>query len=228
MVAAKIALVIIIGVIALFSGILGILSDYTTMDDRIRSAMESPTGFLLSLKEEPKTLNFTADLVSDKIQTISLSFTTSPQLIDLSFTDSKTDFKVNSLSMSSPGKNHILLYEYRGKATIRDKLTIDGSVKKATVNSVEINMNERRITIDALELKFDSVEFVGLPITSLKLVNMTGTINAKGQSYDLTYKINNQNIEIKSFKGNLKIFDNYIGLEGEGTIKTEALSTPGR
>ena len=50
MVAAKIALIIIVGVIALFSGIMGFLSDYTNIDDQIRSAVERPTGFLLSLK----------------------------------------------------------------------------------------------------------------------------------------------------------------------------------
>jgi hypothetical protein len=227
MVGAKIALIIIIGVIALFSGIMGFLSDYTNIDDQIRSAVKSPTGFFLSLKEEQRTVSFTANLFSDKTQSIPLSFTTSPQLIDLSFTDPKTDFKVNGLSMSSPGKNHVLLYGYKGKATIREKLTLDGSVKEANVNSVEINMHERRITIDTIELNFDSVEFIDLPETSLQLINMTGTINANGESYDITYKIDDQNLEIKSFRGNMKISDDSVILEGKGTIKTEALSTPG-
>lgn len=227
MVAAKIALIIIIGVIALFSGIMGFLSDYTTIDDKISSAMESPTGFFLSMKQEQKTVSFTAKLFSDKTQNIPLSFTTPLQLIDLSFTDPKTNFEVNGLSMSSPGKNHVLLYEYRGKATVRDKLTLDGSVKKATVNSVEINMQERRITIDTIELDFDSVEFLDLQDISLQFVNMTGVINAKGESYDITYKIEDQNLEINSFEGSMKISYDSVILDGEGTIKTEALSTPG-
>lgn len=218
-----VALLLVLAVVAVIAGSISYLSDETSVGSKINTFIQNPTAFVLgNIGKEVSLVTFNAVLTAGITPDANFEFFEVVDSIKIEYFNADNVFYLGSFEQHTDKQTTLELRDFKGTLNVKDSLTFDGSVKQVRVNEQYYTYPTKRIPVKANNIVYDSVEFKNTPSISLNLEKISGTINLEGGD---SYNINNKELSLSSFTGDITVSGNMITLNGVGKIKTSTLTS---